>query len=184
MKHMPTTVQQDATIHRLFVSVSRSTCFEWYLHPSSGAHVTASTSSGISKTVTATCHSFLLLCAFTRAVDRKCTMLLTKLSTTQWTECSSNTAQVDFLLAYWSVGNLMHAECSVTFLISLYTNWGRICDGEFDSALVKNELMMPYGSSCTKLDNGKKAAIWPQHLNVKVIQSNFQPSHLQQPQLN
>jgi len=32
-----------------------STCFGWYLHPSSGAHTTVSTASGICQTVTATC---------------------------------------------------------------------------------------------------------------------------------
>jgi len=32
-----------------------STCFRWYLHPSSGAHTTVSTASGICHTVTATC---------------------------------------------------------------------------------------------------------------------------------
>ena len=40
---MPIIVQQDATIYSLFISVNRSTCFEWYLHPSSGTHVTVST---------------------------------------------------------------------------------------------------------------------------------------------
>ena len=52
---MPIIVQQDATIYGLFISVNRSTCFGWYLHPSPGAHVTVSTASDISKTVTATC---------------------------------------------------------------------------------------------------------------------------------
>ena len=52
---MPKIAQQDATIYSLSVSVNRSTCFGWYLHPSSGAHVTVSTASGISKTVPATC---------------------------------------------------------------------------------------------------------------------------------
>jgi len=33
--------------------VSRSICFGWYLHPSSGAHGTVSTVSGIIETVTA-----------------------------------------------------------------------------------------------------------------------------------
>ena len=33
----------------------RSTCFGWYLHPSSGAQTTVSTTSGICHTVTATC---------------------------------------------------------------------------------------------------------------------------------
>ena len=42
-------------IHSLFISVNRSTRFGWNLHPSSGPHVTVSTPSGISKTVTATC---------------------------------------------------------------------------------------------------------------------------------
>ena len=32
-----------------------STCFGWYLHPSSEAHTTVSTASGICHTVTATC---------------------------------------------------------------------------------------------------------------------------------
>jgi len=40
---MSINVQQDATIHSLFISVNRSTCFGWYLHPLSGAHVTVST---------------------------------------------------------------------------------------------------------------------------------------------
>jgi len=52
---MPVIFQQDATIYRLFISVNRFTYFGWYLHPSSGAHVTVSTESGISKTETATC---------------------------------------------------------------------------------------------------------------------------------
>ena len=52
---LPIIFQQDATIHSLFISVNRSTCFGWYLHPSSGNHVTVSTASGISKTETANC---------------------------------------------------------------------------------------------------------------------------------
>ena len=52
---MPIIVQQDATIYSLFISVNRSTCLGWFLHPSSAAHVTVSTASGISKTVPATC---------------------------------------------------------------------------------------------------------------------------------
>ena len=39
----------------VFISANRSTYFGWYLHPSSGAHITVSTASGISETVTATC---------------------------------------------------------------------------------------------------------------------------------
>ena len=51
---MPVIVQQDATIYSLFISANRSACLGWYLYPSSGAHVTVSTASGISKTVIAT----------------------------------------------------------------------------------------------------------------------------------
>jgi len=54
MKYMPIIVQQDATIYSLFISVNCATCFGWYLHTSSAAHVTVSTASGISKTVTVT----------------------------------------------------------------------------------------------------------------------------------
>jgi len=47
-------IQQDATLHSL-LSVTCSTCFGWYLHPSSGAQTTVSTASGICHTVTAIC---------------------------------------------------------------------------------------------------------------------------------
>jgi hypothetical protein len=48
-------IQQDATVYSLFISANCCTCFMWYLHPSSGAHITVSTVSGINETVTATC---------------------------------------------------------------------------------------------------------------------------------
>jgi len=48
-------IQQDATLHSLFISGNFSTCFVWYFHPSSGAHTTVSTASDICHTVTATC---------------------------------------------------------------------------------------------------------------------------------
>jgi hypothetical protein len=47
--------QQDAKTHSLFISENCSTCFGWYLHASSAAHITVSTVSGIIETVTATC---------------------------------------------------------------------------------------------------------------------------------
>jgi len=46
---MPIIVQQDATIYSLFLSVKRSTCFGWYLHPSSGAYVTVPTALALVK---------------------------------------------------------------------------------------------------------------------------------------
>jgi hypothetical protein len=48
-------IQQDATLHSLFISGNCSTCFRCYFHPSSGAHTTVSTASGICHTVTAIC---------------------------------------------------------------------------------------------------------------------------------
>jgi hypothetical protein len=48
-------IQRYATSHSLFISGNYSTCFEWYFHPSSGAHTTVSTASGICHTVTAIC---------------------------------------------------------------------------------------------------------------------------------
>ena len=48
-------IQQDATLHSLFVSGNCSTCFGWYFHPSSGAQTTVSTASGISHAVTVIC---------------------------------------------------------------------------------------------------------------------------------
>ena len=38
--YTPVTVQEDSTIYSLFISPNRFTCFGWYLHPSSGVHVT------------------------------------------------------------------------------------------------------------------------------------------------
>jgi hypothetical protein len=52
-KYIPIHIQQGATLHNLFISGNCSTCFRWYLHPSSGAHTTVSTASGI-------CHTVLL----------------------------------------------------------------------------------------------------------------------------
>ena len=48
-------IQQDATLHSLFVSGNCSTYFGWYFHPSSGAQTTVSTASGICHTVIAIC---------------------------------------------------------------------------------------------------------------------------------
>jgi len=47
-------IQQDAKLYSLFLSENCSTCFGWYLHPSSGAQTTVSTASGICHTITAT----------------------------------------------------------------------------------------------------------------------------------
>ena len=53
-KYIPKYIQQDATLHSLFISGNCSICFGWYLHPSSGAHTTVSTPSGICHAVTTT----------------------------------------------------------------------------------------------------------------------------------
>jgi hypothetical protein len=58
-KYIPIYIQQDATLHSLFISGNCSTCFGWYLRPSSGAQTTVSTASGICHTVIAIWHSFL-----------------------------------------------------------------------------------------------------------------------------
>ena len=55
IESIPIYVQQDATLHSLFISGNCSTCFGCYFHPSSGVHATVSTASGICHTVTATC---------------------------------------------------------------------------------------------------------------------------------
>jgi hypothetical protein len=52
-KSVPIYIQQDATLHSLFISGDCSTCFGWYYHPTSGAQTTVSTASGICHTVTA-----------------------------------------------------------------------------------------------------------------------------------
>jgi hypothetical protein len=54
-KYIPIYIQQDITLHSLFISGNCSSCFGWYLHPSSGAHTTVSTAPGICHTVTAIC---------------------------------------------------------------------------------------------------------------------------------
>jgi hypothetical protein len=53
-KSIPIYIQQDATLHSLFISGNCSTYFEWYLYPSSGALTTISTAFGICHTVTVT----------------------------------------------------------------------------------------------------------------------------------
>jgi hypothetical protein len=49
----PNSIPVDAKLHSLYISENYSTCFGWYFHPSSGAHTTVSTASGICHTVTA-----------------------------------------------------------------------------------------------------------------------------------
>jgi hypothetical protein len=50
-------IQQEATLHSLFISGNCSTCFGWYFHSSSGAHTIVSTASGIChNTVTTILH--------------------------------------------------------------------------------------------------------------------------------
>jgi hypothetical protein len=48
-------IQQDETLHSLFISGNCYTCFGWYFHPSSGGRTTVSTASGICHTLTAIC---------------------------------------------------------------------------------------------------------------------------------
>ena len=50
---MSITVQQDATFTFYYISGNYSTCFGWYHHPSSGAHITVTTASGTGRTVSA-----------------------------------------------------------------------------------------------------------------------------------
>jgi len=50
-KYIPIYIQQDATLHYLFISGNCSKCFGWYHHPSSGAYTTVSTASVITHTV-------------------------------------------------------------------------------------------------------------------------------------
>jgi hypothetical protein len=52
---IPIYIQQEETLHSLFISGNCSTCFGWYFHPSSGANTTVSTASGVCHTVTAIC---------------------------------------------------------------------------------------------------------------------------------
>ena len=54
-KYIPIRIQQDIRLHSLFISGNCSTCFGWFLHPSSGVQTTVSTASGTCQTVTATC---------------------------------------------------------------------------------------------------------------------------------
>jgi hypothetical protein len=48
-------IQQDAALKSFSISGNCSTFFGWYFHPSSGAHTTVSTASGIRHNVTAIC---------------------------------------------------------------------------------------------------------------------------------
>jgi hypothetical protein len=50
--------QQDATLHSLFIFGNCSTCFGWYLHPSSGADTSVSTASG------GICHTVIAICRY------------------------------------------------------------------------------------------------------------------------
>jgi hypothetical protein len=61
-------IQPDTTLHSLFISGNCSTCFGWYIHPSSGAHTTVSTASGI-------CHTFTAICRYRGRVGASLSVL-------------------------------------------------------------------------------------------------------------
>jgi hypothetical protein len=48
-RYIPIYIQQDATLHILFISGNCSTCFGWYHHPSSWAQTIVSTASGTNR---------------------------------------------------------------------------------------------------------------------------------------
>jgi hypothetical protein len=75
-------IQQDATLHSLFISGNCSTCFGWYFYPLSGAHTTVSTASGI-------CHTVTAICRYRGRVETGLSVL--------WVECNgvTNTDAVD-----------------------------------------------------------------------------------------
>jgi len=50
--YIPIQIQQDATLHNLFISGNCSTCFGCYFHPSSGGYTPVFTASSICHTVT------------------------------------------------------------------------------------------------------------------------------------
>ena len=54
LNYIPLYIEQDATLHSLFISGNCCTCFGWYLHPSSEGRTTVSTAFGICHTVMAT----------------------------------------------------------------------------------------------------------------------------------
>jgi len=47
----PIYIQQECNVSQFTLSGKCSTCFGWYLHPSSGTHTTVSTASDICNTV-------------------------------------------------------------------------------------------------------------------------------------
>ena len=53
--YIPIYIQQDETLHSLYISGNCCTCFCLYLYSSSGTQTTVSTESGTCQTVTATC---------------------------------------------------------------------------------------------------------------------------------
>jgi hypothetical protein len=52
---IPIYIQQNVTLHNLFISRNCFTCFGLYVYPSSGAHTSLSTAPGICHTVAAIC---------------------------------------------------------------------------------------------------------------------------------
>jgi hypothetical protein len=80
-------IQQDATLHSLFIFGNYSTCFGWYFHSSLGAHTTVSTASDI-------CHTVTAICRYRGRVGTVLSVL--------W-------------VAYWSVRHPQHTQTNSTF---------------------------------------------------------------------
>jgi len=84
-KYIPIYIQQDAALHRLFISGKCYTGFGWYFHPSLGAHTTASTASGI-------CHTVISICRYRGRVGTGLSVLWVAYATHSYGSTSSTIA--------------------------------------------------------------------------------------------
>ena len=121
---IPVYIQQDATLHILFISGNCATCFGWYFHPSSGAHTTVSTESGICHTVTATCrYRGRVGNRFECAVDGVLTMHgpINVKSSNNISKC-----QMEFNLAFKGIKHVAVTSGICLFLARQPPHWSRV----------------------------------------------------------
>jgi hypothetical protein len=128
-------IQQDATLHSLFISGNCSTCFGWYFHPSSGAHTTVSTAPDICHTVTAICRyrgrvgtGLSVLWVAYEVCASAVVMLDTASSEVVWRVLATHSIR-QFPLHFPSLAS----QCAITFQLD-YTCCYRGWDGTINSS--------------------------------------------------
>jgi len=113
LKYIPIYIQQDATLHSLFISGNCCTCFGWYFHPSTGAHTTVSTASGI-------CHIVITICRYRGRVGTSLSVLWVAYAHIDTMSIFKEDVRIRIECIYFNEASEYHKRYKVTFSLQQF----------------------------------------------------------------